>query len=68
MKKNTKSEYEANSTIVKMMENSVDGDIKGKVKEKKKNPKKRYKPYPLITVKFQKLATEKLKMSSAQAM
>jgi DNA topoisomerase-3 len=33
-----------------------------------KNEKKKYRPYPLTTVKFQKLATDKLKMSSAQAM
>lgn len=32
------------------------------------HPKKRYRPYPLTTVNFQKLATDKLKMSSAKAM
>jgi DNA topoisomerase-3 len=38
------------------------------VKNRKVSPKKRYRPYPLTTVKFQKIATDKLKMSSAQAM
>ena len=38
------------------------------MKDKKKIPKKKYRPYPLVTVKFQKLATDKLKMSAADAM
>ena len=67
-KKNTRNELEIHETYVRMTENSIDGQVKGKVKEKKKIPKKKYRPYPLITVKFQKLATDKLKMSSAHAM
>jgi len=30
--------------------------------------KKRFKPYPLTTIEFQKLAVRKLKINSAQAM
>ena len=50
------------------MEQYNDYDVRGKVKSKKTNKKKKYRPYPLITVSFQKLATNKLKMSSAEAM
>ena len=39
--------------------------VQGKILERNKNEKKKYRPYPLTTVKFQKLATDKLKMSSA---
>lgn len=33
-----------------------------------KNPKKKNRPFPLTTVTFQKLATDKLRISSAEAM
>jgi DNA topoisomerase-3 len=39
-----------------------------KTKKRNKNQKKKYRPYPLTTVKFQKLATDKLRLSSAKAM
>lgn len=39
-----------------------------KVKDRKNSQKKKYRPYPLTTVKFQKLATDKLRISSAKAM
>lgn len=39
-----------------------------KVKDRRRAEKKKYRPYPLTTVKFQKLATEKLRLSSARAM
>lgn len=45
-----------------------DGNVIGKVTDRKKNDKKKYRPYPLTTVKFQKLATDKLRLSSARAM
>jgi DNA topoisomerase III len=53
-----------------MFENAHQGDgrIVGKILERNKNQKKKYRPYPLTTVAFQKLATDKLKMSSAEAM
>jgi len=41
------------------------GLIMGKILARNKNEKKRYRPYPLTTVAFQKLATDKLKISSA---
>lgn len=41
------------------------GVVKGRVMQRNKNEKKKYRPYPLTTVKFQKLATDKLKISSA---
>ena len=44
------------------------GVVKGKILQRNKNEKKKYRPYPLTTVKFQKLATDKLKISSAEAM
>jgi DNA topoisomerase III len=44
------------------------GVIKGKILQRNKNEKKKYRPYPLTTVAFQKLATDKLKISSAEAM
>ena len=44
------------------------GNVIGKVLSRQKNPRKKYRPYPLTTVTFQKLATDKLKMSSAHAM
>lgn len=40
----------------------------GRILERNKNEKKKYRPYPLTTVAFQKLATDKLKLSSAEAM
>lgn len=36
--------------------------------ERKEQEKKKYRPYPLTTIQFQKLATSKLKMTSAVAM
>jgi DNA topoisomerase IA len=45
-----------------------DGNVMATVKDRKTNAKKKYRPYPLTTVKFQKLATDKLKISSAKAM
>lgn len=39
-----------------------------RVKDRKRAEKKKYRPYPLTTVKFQKLATDKLRLSSAKAM
>jgi DNA topoisomerase-3 len=50
------------------LEQNDEGMIKGKVLQRNKNEKKKYRPYPLTTVKFQKLATDKLKISSAEAM
>lgn len=53
-----------------MFENAHQGEGKvvGKILERNKNEKKKYRPYPLTTVTFQKLATDKLKISSAEAM
>lgn len=51
-----------------MLSQFPDGNVMGKVKDRKVNPKKKYRPYPLTTVKFQKVATDKLRMSSAKAM
>jgi DNA topoisomerase IA len=51
-----------------MLSSFTDGNVMATVKNRKVNPKKRYRPYPLTTVKFQKIATDKLKMSSAKAM
>ena len=45
-----------------------DGEIRGKVIQRNKKDKKRYRPFPLTTVAFQKLATDKLRLSSAEAM
>ena len=50
------------------MASSTNGKAEAKVLERKKNPKKKYRPYPLTTIKFQKLATDKLRLSSAKAM
>lgn len=54
--------------MLKMISKYENSEVVGEVKDKKNNQKKKYRPYPLITVKFQKLVTDKLKMSSAQAM
>lgn len=45
-----------------------DGNVLAQVTNRKNSQKKKYRPYPLTTVKFQKLATYKLKLSSAKAM
>ena len=42
--------------------------MKGKIQKRSKNTKKRYRPYPLTTVELQKLATDKLRISSARLM
>lgn len=47
---------------------SGEGIIKGRVTNRNKNPKKKNRPFPLTTVTFQKLATDKLRISSAEAM
>lgn len=46
----------------------TNGHVQGSVQQRNKNEKKKYRPYPLTTVKFQKLATDRLRMSSANAM
>lgn len=53
-----------------MYQDSIDDQeyVKGKIIQRNKNEKKKYRPFPLTTVTFQKLATDKLKMSSAEAM
>lgn len=50
------------------MYEKLNGNIKGKVLKRSKNVKKRYKPFPLTTVELQKLATDKLRMTSAKVM
>lgn len=50
------------------MYEKMNGHLKGKVLKRSKNIKKRYRPYPLTTVELQKLATDKLRMSSARIM
>lgn len=67
-RKSVKDEIQANEFVVKIVERFDDCKVIGKVKSKKTTKKKKYRPYPLITVSFQKLATNKLKMSSAEAM
>jgi len=51
-----------------MKANQGNDRLIGRILQRNKNVKKKYRPYPLTTVKFQKLATDKLKMSSAEAM
>lgn len=67
-----KDEVQANlifaNMYVKANAGEEEGVIKGRVMQRNKNEKKKYRPYPLTTVKFQKLATDKLKISSAEAM
>jgi DNA topoisomerase IA len=67
-RKNTRDEVEANKIMFNMIDKFEDGNVEGKVKSKKRNNRKKYRPFPLTTVKFQKLATDKLRMSSAEAM
>ena len=67
-KKNTCSQHDANLAVYKILSPFPDGNVIGKVTDRKKNDKKKYRPYPLTTVKFQKLATDKLRLSSARAM
>ena len=50
------------------MYEKMNGELRGKVLKRSKNVKKRYRPYPLTTVELQKLATDKLRMSSARVM
>lgn len=68
MRKNIRDEALANQLIYDLISPFTDGNVIGKVKSRKVNPKKKYRPYPLTTVKFQKLATDKLRMTSAKAM
>lgn len=44
------------------------GKIEGKILKRNKRDKKKNRPFPLTTVQFQKLATDKLRISSADAM
>ena len=70
LRNNTKNYAEANIMFYNMFMNAHRGEgrIVGKVLKRSQNEKKRYRPYPLTTIAFQKLATDKLKMSSAEAM
>ena len=67
---NTRDQTNANIYFYNMFNNAhqENGQIIGHVLERNKNSKKRGRPYPLTTVAFQKLATDKLKLSSAEAM
>ena len=64
---NTRDQTQANIMFYTMFESAHQGEGKvvGRILERNKNEKKRYRPYPLTTISFQKLATDKLKLSSA---
>lgn len=66
-KKNTRDENAIGLIYMNMYE-KMNGNLKGKVLKRSKNVKKRYRPYPLTTVELQKLATDKLRLSSAKVM
>lgn len=59
---------EANQALYNILSAFPDGNVMAQVKDRKNSQKKKYRPYPLTTVKFQKLATDKLRISSAKAM
>ncbi len=54
--------------IYKSMYEKQNGNLKGKVLRRSRNVKKKYRPYPLTTVELQKMATDKLRLSSARVM
>ena len=66
----TRDETQANLMFCHMFQKAHkgNGEIVGKVLERNKNEKKKSRPFPLTTVTFQKLATDKLKLTSANAM
>ena len=67
---NSRDQTQANIMFYRMFESAHrgNGEVTGRVLERNRNPKKRYRPYPLTTISFQKLATDKLRLSSAEAM
>ena len=66
-KKNTRDQNAIAGIYMNIYE-KMNGNIRGKVLKRSKNVKKRYRPYPLTTVELQKLATDKLRMTSARVM
>jgi DNA topoisomerase-3 len=67
IKQNTRSKV-AISLIYNNMYEKTNGNMNGKVVRRSKNMKKRNRPFPLTTVELQKMATDKLRMSSARIM
>ena len=67
MRNNTRDQDQANILFYQMFMSAHQGEgqIVGKIIERNKNQRKKARPYPLTTVTFQKLATDKLKLSSA---
>lgn len=58
VEKNTRNQIEANQALFNILSSFPEGNVMAKVKDRRRAEKKKYRPYPLTTVKFQKLATK----------